>query len=197
MAKTVQRIFQRQSDFKPHKIVTTLNINFCYKDFFRKYRSSHPEVFLRKGVLEKWSKFTREHPCRSAISIKLLCNWLLLAILTNPQFPATLFILRNAHWKMYSICPRFLSYQIIYWSILSRFVINCSPIETDTLSDRSEIREGYTVKFFFQSISWNTVSGSFHETWNTFMKCFYFSIQHSLRMFLINKKLCLQTKDTV
>ena len=40
-------------------------------------------------------------------------------------------------------------------------------------------REGYTVKFFFQGISWNTVSGSFHETWNTFMKYFYFSIQHS------------------
>ena len=35
------------------------------------------------------------------------------------------------------------------------------------------------MKFFFQGISWNTVSGSFHETWNTFMKYFYFSIQHS------------------
>ena len=41
------------------------------------------------------------------------------------------------------------------------------------------LREGYTVKFFFQGISWNTVSGSFHETWNNFMKYFYFSIQHS------------------
>ena len=40
----------------------------------RKLRSSHPEVFLRKGVLKKCSKFTAEHPCRSAISIKLLCN---------------------------------------------------------------------------------------------------------------------------
>ena len=36
-----------------------------------------------------------------------------------------------------------------------------------------------TLKFFFQGISWNTVSGSFHETWNNFMKYFYFSIQHS------------------
>ena len=41
------------------------------------------------------------------------------------------------------------------------------------------LRKGYTVKFFFQGISWNTVSGSFHETWNNFMKYFYFSIQHS------------------
>ena len=32
-----------------------------------------------------------------------------------------------------------------------------------------KLREGYIVKFYFQSISWNTVSGWFHETWNTFM----------------------------
>ena len=30
-------------------------------------RSSPPEVFLRKCILEIWSKFIREHPCRSAI----------------------------------------------------------------------------------------------------------------------------------
>ena len=42
-----------------------------------KTRSSHPTVFLGKGVLKICSKFTREHPCRSAISIKLLkqLNW--------------------------------------------------------------------------------------------------------------------------
>ena len=35
-------------------------------------RNSHSEVFLRKSVLKICSKFTREHPCRSANSIKLL-----------------------------------------------------------------------------------------------------------------------------
>ena len=35
------------------------------------YSSSHPEVFLGKSVLKIHSKFTEEHPCRSAISIKL------------------------------------------------------------------------------------------------------------------------------
>ena len=40
------------------------------------YRSSHPEVFLRKGILKICSKFTGEHPCRSVISIKLLCNFI-------------------------------------------------------------------------------------------------------------------------
>ena len=39
-------------------------------------RSSHPEVFLRKGVLKVCSKFTGEHPCRSAISIKLESNFI-------------------------------------------------------------------------------------------------------------------------
>ena len=36
------------------------------------YRSSHPEVFLGKGVLKIYRAFTGEHPYRSAISIKLL-----------------------------------------------------------------------------------------------------------------------------
>ena len=40
------------------------------------------------------------------------------------------------------------------------------------------------MKYSFRIISWNMIY-------------FYFSIQHSLRMFLINKKLCLQRKDTV
>ena len=39
------------------------------------FRSSRPEVFLGKGVLKIYSKFTGEHPCRSAISIKLQRNF--------------------------------------------------------------------------------------------------------------------------
>ena len=39
-------------------------------------RSSHPEVFLGKGALKICSKFTGEHPCRSAISIKLQGNFI-------------------------------------------------------------------------------------------------------------------------
>ena len=40
------------------------------------YRSSRPEVFLGKGALKICSKFTGEHSCRNAISIKLLCNFI-------------------------------------------------------------------------------------------------------------------------
>ena len=40
------------------------------------FRSSHPDVFLEKSVLKISDKFTGEHPSRSAISIKLLCNFI-------------------------------------------------------------------------------------------------------------------------
>ena len=43
-------------------------------------RSSHPEVFLGKSVLKICSKFTGEHPCWSTISIKLLCNFIEIAL---------------------------------------------------------------------------------------------------------------------
>ena len=47
---------------------------FFGKLTFNKIRSSCPEVLLGKGVLKKCSKFTGEHPCQSAISIKLQSN---------------------------------------------------------------------------------------------------------------------------
>ena len=39
-------------------------------------RRSNPEVFIGKGVLKLCSKFTREHPCRRDISIKLQSNFI-------------------------------------------------------------------------------------------------------------------------
>ena len=44
------------------------------------FRSSHTEVFLTKGVLKICSKFTGKQPCRNAISIKLLCNIIEIAL---------------------------------------------------------------------------------------------------------------------
>ena len=46
-------------------------LNFEWSCLMQVYRSSHPEVFSVKGVLKICSKLTGEHPCRSAISIKL------------------------------------------------------------------------------------------------------------------------------
>ena len=48
--------------------------------FFRKYRSSHLEVFLRKVVLKICSKFTGGHPCWSGIWIKLQSKFIEIAL---------------------------------------------------------------------------------------------------------------------
>ena len=39
-------------------------------------RNNSPELFLSKGVLKTCSKFIGENRCRSAISMKLLCNFI-------------------------------------------------------------------------------------------------------------------------
>ena len=41
-----------------------------------KDKSGRPVVFLERGVLEIYSKFKREHPCRKVISIKLQSNFI-------------------------------------------------------------------------------------------------------------------------
>ena len=55
-------------------------ITFFYKWLKAAFRSNHPEVFWRKGVLKICSKFTGEPTCRSAISIKLLSNFIEIAL---------------------------------------------------------------------------------------------------------------------
>ena len=42
-------------------------------------RSSRPEVFLGKSVVKICSKLTGEHPCQSAILIKLQSNFIEIA----------------------------------------------------------------------------------------------------------------------
>ena len=62
-------------------------------------RNSHLEVFLGKGVLKICSTFTWEYPCQSAISIKLLCNFIEIAF-RHGCFPVNLLhILRTPFRK--------------------------------------------------------------------------------------------------
>ena len=85
----------QSENFDPRKILEILsslfrfehiNIKFLYRHgpglkivsypclkLLGKYESNPLEVFLGKGVLKIYSKFTGKHPCRSAISIRLLC----------------------------------------------------------------------------------------------------------------------------
>ena len=52
-------------------------------------RSSPSEVLFREGVLKICCKFTREHPCRSTISMKLQSNFIEIA-LRHGYFPVNL-----------------------------------------------------------------------------------------------------------
>ena len=61
-------------------VLTLKNFNMrsINLDCFTQSRGSYPEI-LEKGVLKICSKFIGEHPCRSTISIKLLCNFVEIA----------------------------------------------------------------------------------------------------------------------
>ena len=79
---------------KPHKVATVATTSQSRGVFYRiktakqiviqnkksNFRSSHPEVFSRKGVLKICSKFTGEHSCRSAVSITLQSNFIDIAL---------------------------------------------------------------------------------------------------------------------
>ena len=72
----IPQICSRMDNCEYHYLNDTTNL--LLPSF--KFRSSRPEVFLRKSALKICSKFTGEHPCRSAISIKLLCNFIKIAL---------------------------------------------------------------------------------------------------------------------
>ena len=74
------------------------NMNWAFP-MSRSFRSSRQEVFLRKGVLKICSIFTVEHPCRSVISIKLLCNFIEIAIRHGCSLVNLLHIFRTSFSK--------------------------------------------------------------------------------------------------
>ena len=61
--------------------------------------SSPSEVFLRKDVLKICSKFTGEHQCRSGVSINLLCNFTVIALLHGCSSVNLLHIFRTPFLK--------------------------------------------------------------------------------------------------
>ena len=64
--------------------------------------SSRPQVFLGKGVLRIHCKFTRDYPCRSVISIKLLCSLIEFALRRQCSPVNLLHILRISFPKITS-----------------------------------------------------------------------------------------------
>ena len=72
--------------------------------------SSCPEVSLGKGVLKISSKLTGEEPCRSAISIKLLSNFVKIVLRHGYSSVNLLHIFRTLFLK--NTCGRLL---LNYW----------------------------------------------------------------------------------
>ena len=76
---------------------------------YSQYRSSHSELFLGKGVLKICSKFTGEHPCWSAILIKLLCSFIKITLRDGCSPVNLLHIFRTpfprniSEWRLLSI----------------------------------------------------------------------------------------------
>ena len=73
MSSHVEYLFSTKPAYAFRSFIKRL-IWYWFGKSINKFRSSHSEVFLEKGVLKICSKFTGEDPCRSAISIKLLCR---------------------------------------------------------------------------------------------------------------------------
>ena len=80
-----------------------------------KFRSRRTEVSLGKGVLKICSKFTGEHPCRSAISIKLLYNFIGVALRHACSPVNLLHIFRTPFpWNTYGWLLQHINFKIRY-----------------------------------------------------------------------------------
>ena len=70
-----QNSISKHLELQSLKIFVTKPEQFHAGQCYKKHDgSSPPEMLLGEGVLKICSKFTGEHPCRSVISMKLLCN---------------------------------------------------------------------------------------------------------------------------
>ena len=68
----IRTFFTKELKISGNRIFTTKDNDFLIiepeQSIHIYFRSSRPEVFLEKGVLKIYSKFTEEHPCRSVVS---------------------------------------------------------------------------------------------------------------------------------
>ena len=105
------------------------------------FGSIHPEVFLRKSVLKICSKFTGQHPCRSVISIKLLCtspvNLLHIFRTTFPRNTSGRLLLKIGLWKIIFGFELNLFLFLLYFSKISITItspcIAQNPIQINSL----------------------------------------------------------------
>ena len=67
----VQNTFLERACFLASSYLLSSSLTWHLANLISIARRSHRKVYLRKDVLKIYNKFTREHPCRSVISLKL------------------------------------------------------------------------------------------------------------------------------
>ena len=79
-------------------------------------------MFLGKGILEICSQFTGEHPCQSAISIKLLCSFIEITFRHGCSPVNLLHIFKNLFIRMF-LNGCFCKLKKEYWGVLDNNVL--------------------------------------------------------------------------
>ena len=92
-------------------------------------RSNHPEVFLRKVVLKICCKFTGEHLCQGAISLRHGCSLINLLIIFRTPFPENTF--ENLIRTMNDIARGSLSFYVKSWAY--KFTKRCSQVSSKNI----------------------------------------------------------------
>ena len=92
------------------------------------FRSSRPEVFVRKVVLEIRRKFTGEHPYRSVISVKLQSNFIEIAFRYGCSPVNLLHIFRTPFPKNTSeglllVFHAFISFKNNIWYLIKKLTV--------------------------------------------------------------------------
>ena len=123
------------------------------------HQSSNPKMFLRKSVLKICSKFTGEHPCRSAISIKLFCNFIEIA-LRHGRSPVNLLHIfrtpfpRNTFWWL-------LVMQVTWGNIIDKLEAWLSVVKGEIVFHQKATKQNlYSCGLLFQInvfTSWSPV----------------------------------------
>ena len=124
------------------------------------YRGSLPEVLLGKGGLKICSKFTEEHPFRSAVSIKLQSNFVEITLRHERSLVNLLHTFRALFYKNTSgwlllfvavninnsdIC---ISLDFIHWTCLNFFILKMT--KSNTGKKMVNLNENLITKFFLK-----------------------------------------------
>ena len=123
------QIFQIHTFFQIYALVNLIDGNTGHEEWLSgKHRTSPPNVFCKKGVLENFTKFTGKHLCQSLFLIKLQASGVFLGIqVFSYEYYEVFYAI---HWWL------FLSHQDLQLKLqkkLDSFLVFSSDILTDKL----------------------------------------------------------------